>query len=257
MAEQPCSHCGEPGRLLDDVSAFAQVDYYRCATCGQVWSPDRHAKTPAVKVISAPEQPDRRSKSRLANHANCLIFPWLCITRCRTRSRDHPTARPATFGCTSTRTARSLTRQANQKPSKSTCVTGTAFSLIQRATGSSQALRRRSSEQPDRSATLTHGRHSAGAVDRTPHQADAGLLLRWRLDLRTTPRQAVSTRPVHRSGNGLSALLSWPCASTTPGWLAVDRLRGRRRPGVTGPFVSLSWSRSPVWQRRHQRLITR
>ena len=61
MAEHTCSHCGQPGRRLETVSTTAWVDYYRCGTCAQVWSVGRDAKTPAVKVVSAPERPDRRS----------------------------------------------------------------------------------------------------------------------------------------------------------------------------------------------------
>jgi len=60
MAEQTCSHCGQSGRRLEHVSAIAWLDYYRCDRCGEAWFSDGPAKIPAVKIVIAPEQPDRR-----------------------------------------------------------------------------------------------------------------------------------------------------------------------------------------------------
>jgi len=41
LAHRPCPDCQTPGRLLVDASEYAHVEYYRCDTCGQVWSYDK------------------------------------------------------------------------------------------------------------------------------------------------------------------------------------------------------------------------
>jgi uncharacterized Zn finger protein len=63
MAEHPCSHCGHPGRRLEYVSDHAWVDYYRCETCGQVWSCEKYPKIGPVRIVAAPEHPNRRKPS--------------------------------------------------------------------------------------------------------------------------------------------------------------------------------------------------
>ncbi len=53
MAPNLLWHCGQPGRLLTWVSYNAWVDYFRCETCGQVWS----CKKGTTNVIQIAAQP--------------------------------------------------------------------------------------------------------------------------------------------------------------------------------------------------------
>ena len=38
MLERLCPTCQHAGRLLPDSSTGAQVEYYRCDSCGTVWT---------------------------------------------------------------------------------------------------------------------------------------------------------------------------------------------------------------------------
>ncbi len=57
MPHRICLHCQHQGRLLENASQHAYVEYYRCDTCGHVWSHDKknpdgppnHITTPRPK----------------------------------------------------------------------------------------------------------------------------------------------------------------------------------------------------------------
>jgi uncharacterized Zn finger protein len=57
MPARICSHCGQPGRLLEMVSLQPLVDYYRCDSCGQVWAVNKADTTLPPQIISPPITP--------------------------------------------------------------------------------------------------------------------------------------------------------------------------------------------------------
>jgi transposase-like protein len=50
--ERPCPHCYATGRFLVDSSKQAQVDYYRCDSCGFVWVLDRSDPAKPPKSVT-------------------------------------------------------------------------------------------------------------------------------------------------------------------------------------------------------------
>jgi hypothetical protein len=63
MPPRPCPLCGEPARLLADITTdFSVVDYYRCDPCGHVWwHPKNDPNAPAVPVTPPPVSSRRQA----------------------------------------------------------------------------------------------------------------------------------------------------------------------------------------------------
>jgi hypothetical protein len=50
-----CPVCREPGRMLPESSADSLVEYYRCDTCGRVWTHRKDdPRSPAKSVTTLP-----------------------------------------------------------------------------------------------------------------------------------------------------------------------------------------------------------
>jgi hypothetical protein len=63
MPHRLCPVCHRVGRLLEDSSRNAVVEYYRCDPCGQVWSHRKaDPEAPAVAVTETPQTPDQRPR---------------------------------------------------------------------------------------------------------------------------------------------------------------------------------------------------
>jgi predicted RNA-binding Zn-ribbon protein involved in translation (DUF1610 family) len=57
MPNRPCPNCGKAaGRFLVETSKDARVDYYRCDSCGAVWTLDRIDPTKPQKFVT-PQKP--------------------------------------------------------------------------------------------------------------------------------------------------------------------------------------------------------
>ena len=58
MPHRVCPHCGKQGRLLEEITKVAYVDYYRCDACFHVWThrkddpdaPPEHVTAPPKKT---------------------------------------------------------------------------------------------------------------------------------------------------------------------------------------------------------------
>jgi uncharacterized Zn finger protein len=53
----PCLKCGKPtARTLDGISTWRDVSYYRCWTCGHVWSVNREdPENPKIVAVTESE----------------------------------------------------------------------------------------------------------------------------------------------------------------------------------------------------------
>jgi hypothetical protein len=56
MPYRLCPVCHTPGRLLPDASADAVVDYYRCDTCGRVWTHRKDGSHDPPKLVTTPPE---------------------------------------------------------------------------------------------------------------------------------------------------------------------------------------------------------
>jgi hypothetical protein len=54
MAYQPCPTCEKPGDLLAASSNNVTVEYYRCDSCGTVWTYDRRNPDAKPKIVLPP-----------------------------------------------------------------------------------------------------------------------------------------------------------------------------------------------------------
>jgi len=65
MPHRLCPVCKQPGRMLPDSSQNAVVEYYRCDSCGQVWSHSKaNPNAAAVNVTRPPEPLAKPASSR-------------------------------------------------------------------------------------------------------------------------------------------------------------------------------------------------
>jgi hypothetical protein len=62
MPQRACPVCRVQGRLLEDTSKEALVEYYRCDKCGRIWT-DRKAdpNSPPTLVTVKAKTPDQSS----------------------------------------------------------------------------------------------------------------------------------------------------------------------------------------------------
>ena len=51
-----CPNCQKVGRLLEYTSTLAYVYYYRCDSCGHVWTLDRNNPNAPPKPVTVPVQ---------------------------------------------------------------------------------------------------------------------------------------------------------------------------------------------------------
>ena len=58
MPYRICPKCQAQGRLLEAASQDAVVEYYRCNTCGHVWTRDKdHPDAPLADITQRPSKP--------------------------------------------------------------------------------------------------------------------------------------------------------------------------------------------------------
>jgi len=67
MLERLCPTCQHAGRLLPDSSTGAQVEYYRCDSCGTVWTHHKDDPLAPVRIVLRP-----KSETRSANRGSLL-----------------------------------------------------------------------------------------------------------------------------------------------------------------------------------------
>jgi hypothetical protein len=56
MQHDRCLICSHVGRLLDEASRDAYVEYYRCDDCGHVWARDKQKPNAPPKSITIPPE---------------------------------------------------------------------------------------------------------------------------------------------------------------------------------------------------------
>ena len=60
MPHRLCPVCRTPGRMLPESSTDAVVEYYRCDTCGRVWTHRKdELNSPAKLVTTLPTTPQQ------------------------------------------------------------------------------------------------------------------------------------------------------------------------------------------------------
>jgi Zn-finger nucleic acid-binding protein len=52
MPHRLCPVCRTPGRMLPESSADAVVEYYRCDTCGRVWTHRKDELNSSAKLVT-------------------------------------------------------------------------------------------------------------------------------------------------------------------------------------------------------------
>ena len=59
MPHRICPHCSKIGRLLEEITKVAWVEYYRCDTCFQVWTHRKDDPNALPRTVTErPTKPD-------------------------------------------------------------------------------------------------------------------------------------------------------------------------------------------------------
>jgi Zn-finger nucleic acid-binding protein len=61
MPHRLCPFCRVQGRLLEDTSKEALVEYYRCDKCGRIWTHRKADPNSPEKHVTFPAKPPKAS----------------------------------------------------------------------------------------------------------------------------------------------------------------------------------------------------
>jgi len=57
----PCIKCQQPtARIIEGISTWRHISYYRCASCGEVWTIDRRDPgNPKMTIVTEHDDPTK------------------------------------------------------------------------------------------------------------------------------------------------------------------------------------------------------